>query len=257
MWTPIPPPQAAGYIRARNRRKGASSRAADPVGAGLYHFCGVRWLDPDADARLLADGLARMEEAFPHLRGATTPHHLQAVLRRTRAAWAPHAAAARTLHATARCDEPRAARPAAERGPTPADSTDGELPPPRRPAAPAPRARAGRIRAPPAGRAAAAAAAASAAATFVAACGPVRRSPRKRRPRGPREADGAPPPPPPPPAAPPPTPAGWPAADPPPAAAPGPGPGDEEWGGVLAAWEAAAAECREEWAGPGLLSPCE
>jgi hypothetical protein len=63
-------------MRARDRRSGTVSRSFDPVGSGFYLFCGVRWLDPDdaADAILIADGLARLEAAFPHLRGATALH---------------------------------------------------------------------------------------------------------------------------------------------------------------------------------------
>ncbi len=62
------------------------------MGSGFYIFCGVRWLNPDAptDARLLADGLARLEAAFPHLRGATTLHRLHTVIRLKRSTWEQH-----------------------------------------------------------------------------------------------------------------------------------------------------------------------
>ncbi len=62
------------------------------MGSGFYVFCGVRWLDPDAqaDALLIADGLARLETNFPHLRGATTLRHLEAVIRHKRSTWEQH-----------------------------------------------------------------------------------------------------------------------------------------------------------------------
>jgi hypothetical protein len=84
--------QASGYTRARDRRPGTVSRISDPVGSGFYLFCGVRWLDPDApaDARLIADGLARLEADFPHLRGATTLHLLHVVIRQKRSTWEQH-----------------------------------------------------------------------------------------------------------------------------------------------------------------------
>ena len=61
--------QASGFKRVRNRRVGASNRASDPLGAGLYVFSGLRWLSPDdpCEARFLSDGLARLVGTFPHL----------------------------------------------------------------------------------------------------------------------------------------------------------------------------------------------
>jgi hypothetical protein len=232
----------------------------------MYLFSGVRWLDPDApaDARLIADGLARLEADFPHLRGATSLQHLHSVIRRTRAVWEPHAEVAR-LHTTRRTT-PSSAERLAER--PSGDLSDGEPPSPRR------RSRAssgGEARGSEAIRPAQSSqAAAAAAAAHEAACRPPpRRSPRKWRLSEPHTEDAstctAPLDPPRrsvggaaatvvPQAARPL--AGRPnaAARSPPAAAVAAG--EEEWGGVLAAWEAAAADggCLE-WA--GLLGPSE
>ena len=61
--------QASGFRRVRNRKAGASNRAQDPLGAGLYMFSGIRWLNPDepAEVKLLASGLAHLAACFPHL----------------------------------------------------------------------------------------------------------------------------------------------------------------------------------------------
>jgi hypothetical protein len=79
-------------MRVRDRHPNTVRRYSDPVGSGYYVFCGVRWLDPDTptDARLLADGLARLEADFPHLRGATTIHQLRTVIRQKRSIWKQH-----------------------------------------------------------------------------------------------------------------------------------------------------------------------
>jgi hypothetical protein len=84
--------QASGFLRVRDRCPGTVSRSSDPIGSGFYVFCGVLWLDPDssADVRLIADGLARLEADFPHLRGATTLNDFLVVIRQKRSAWAKH-----------------------------------------------------------------------------------------------------------------------------------------------------------------------
>ena len=81
--------QASGFRRVRNRRVGASNRASDPLGAGLYVFSGVRWLSPDdpCEAQHLSDGLARLVGTFPHLGGAIQLERLKSILRRNRCEW--------------------------------------------------------------------------------------------------------------------------------------------------------------------------
>ena len=73
----------------RNRRVGASSRAHDPLGAGLYIFSGVRWLDPDSpsEINLLRRGLTNLVSAFPQLADPATLDRLAAILRRNRSEW--------------------------------------------------------------------------------------------------------------------------------------------------------------------------
>ena len=83
--------QASGYQRVRNRRVGASNREQDPLGAGLYMFSGVRWLDPDepSEAQLIASGLTRLVRMFPELGcfAAGGQARLEALLRRNRSWW--------------------------------------------------------------------------------------------------------------------------------------------------------------------------
>ena len=85
--------QASGFQRVRNRRVGASNRARDPLGAGLYIFSGVRWLDPDnpVDAHLLRSSFASLTHAFPHLAGVSLLDRLAAILRRNRSEWSQNA----------------------------------------------------------------------------------------------------------------------------------------------------------------------
>ena len=83
--------QAFGYQRVRNRRVGASNREQDPLGAGLYVFSGVRWLDPDepSEAQLIASGLTLLVRMFPELGcfAAGGQERMEAILRRNRGWW--------------------------------------------------------------------------------------------------------------------------------------------------------------------------
>ena len=87
--------QASGFRRVRNRKAGASNRAQDPLGAGLYMFSGIRWLDPDEphEVKLLASGLAHLALKFPQLGGFTSGglEGILAILRRNRRWWEENA----------------------------------------------------------------------------------------------------------------------------------------------------------------------
>jgi hypothetical protein len=117
-------------MRVRDRRPGTVSRSADPVGSGFYLFCGVRWLDPDdpADAILIADGLARLEADFPHLRGGTTLKQICAVIRIKRLTWEEHLRAGQST-ATKECQAKAAYYPVD----TDFQLADASSPPRRRP----------------------------------------------------------------------------------------------------------------------------
>ena len=81
--------QADGFNRVRNRK--ACNRSLDPLGAGLYVFSGVRWLDPDDldENQLLISGFRRLTINFPHLISMTLggAERLSAILRRNRIEW--------------------------------------------------------------------------------------------------------------------------------------------------------------------------
>jgi hypothetical protein len=59
--------QASGFVKARNRRTGASSRMNDPSGAGLYVFSNRRWINPDDHEEItqLSEGISGLTERFP------------------------------------------------------------------------------------------------------------------------------------------------------------------------------------------------
>jgi hypothetical protein len=83
--------QASGFRRVRNRKAGVSNRVDDPLGAGLYMFSGIRWLNPDESQEVeqLSVDLARLILKFPHLESLAAGgiDWLLAILRRNRQWW--------------------------------------------------------------------------------------------------------------------------------------------------------------------------
>jgi hypothetical protein len=83
--------QASGFQRVRNRKAGVTNRSDDPLGAGLYMFSGVRWLNPDnqQEVQLLTTGLSQLTINFPQLCSTASGDlwHLLEILRRNSIWW--------------------------------------------------------------------------------------------------------------------------------------------------------------------------
>ena len=81
--------QASGFIRARNRKIGAANQKEDPLGAGLYLFAGVRWLDPDcpADATQLSANIISFNSIFASYGCSLQLESLRSNLRRVISLW--------------------------------------------------------------------------------------------------------------------------------------------------------------------------
>mmetsp|Transcript_60803 Transcript_60803/g.162602 ORF Transcript_60803/g.162602 Transcript_60803/m.162602 type:complete len:346 (+) Transcript_60803:133-1170(+) len=81
--------QAQGFRRVRDRRAGATNRSQDPLGAGLYVFSGVRFLNPCApdDHSIIASRHLDLIKAFPYLAAELSLEDVLRSLHHARDVW--------------------------------------------------------------------------------------------------------------------------------------------------------------------------
>mmetsp|Transcript_60805 Transcript_60805/g.162617 ORF Transcript_60805/g.162617 Transcript_60805/m.162617 type:complete len:394 (+) Transcript_60805:133-1314(+) len=83
------PVQTQGFRRVRDRRAGATNRSQDPLGAGLYVFSGVRFLNPCApdDHSIIASRHLDLIKAFPYLAAELSLEDVLRSLHHARDVW--------------------------------------------------------------------------------------------------------------------------------------------------------------------------